>query len=115
MRVSEASAAGIPLAVDIREGHTRIAAEIFEHRDGLVFLDIGWCDPLRSFHAAHLLEGEEQGHGPWTIGGYTIREIEIGSDEYDEWLEWKAAAREQGGCEREAGREYARQEFPGTV
>lgn len=49
---------GIPLQIELPRGNYRLIAELIEHPKGWLFADVGWCDPLCSWHPFHLVEGE---------------------------------------------------------
>lgn len=61
-----------PLALRFADGSEKIIAECFPHPKGLLYLDIFWHQNTPN-EAAHLLEGELSGEGPWKIGGCVIR------------------------------------------
>lgn len=112
----KSSERGTPLLVDLGDDHRRVAAEIFRHANGIVFMDIGWCAPMHSGHPAHLIEGEVTGDGPWMVGDIIIREIEASDPEMAEYRDWIAAREEamEDGlfCDRETAARYAASEFP---
>lgn len=109
--VVEQSAAGAGILVEI-DGMTRLAAHVFRHPDGLVFVDVGWCDPLASFHAFHILAGRVEGVGPWRCGNATLRLLTEDDNEVLEWTSWQAYQAERGAnCTREAALQNARQVF----
>ena len=89
MTPTEAIEKGKGLLIEIRFDNLRPIAELMSFKEGWVFADIGWAAPLNTSHPFHLLEGEIEGEGPWTIGKYEIREIEKDDPEWTEWNEWR--------------------------
>ncbi len=61
-----------PLMVRFADGSKRLIAAAFLHPRGLIFLDLYWhlSTPQR---AAHLIEGEVRGEGPWRVGDALVR------------------------------------------
>jgi hypothetical protein len=61
-----------PLVVRFADGTKRLVAAAFPHPRGLIYLDTYWhrSTPDR---AAHLIEGELRGEGPWRVGDAVVR------------------------------------------
>ncbi len=108
MTLQQAIDEGCRLAVGVMRDHERLAAEVYIVDDGVVFLDVGWSEPLPSMPRAHHMPGEVTGSGPWTVGNWTIREIDPETDlEYvDEWDRWIHYRSETNGT-REVGATFA--------
>lgn len=88
MELTEARARGLPLVIDLGDGNERLMAEVFPHPDGIVFADIGWPDSTG--HPFHVVAGELQGDGPWTIGRHEIRIAFDGERLFADWTRWQA-------------------------
>lgn len=87
----------------------RLVAELYRLAGGgLVFLDIGWADPLNPGHPEHRLP-EADGGGPlaWKVGEFVIRVIvpSVEPELVREWGLWREV-RERLNASREAGRTY---------
>lgn len=95
----------VPLVIELPVGGTRVIAEVFERDDGIVFADIGYCDPLYSGHPFHVVTGEITGTGPWKIGNATIRAATAEEGYFDEWQDWRIARDDTKGCTRELARQ----------
>lgn len=108
MTLQEAINAGRRLAVAVSRGFEVQAAELYLVEGGLVFLDVGWSEPIPGSFRAHYMAGEVDGTGPWTVGDWRIREVDPETDpEYvEEWERWQAYKAETNGT-RERGAEYA--------
>lgn len=108
MKLEQAISEGRRLAVAVMRDMERQAAEVYIVDDGVVFLDVGWSEPIPSMPRAHYMRGEIEGEGPWTVGSWTIREVDPETDpEYlEEWGRWLAFQAETGGT-RKAGAAYA--------
>lgn len=96
--------------IEVRKNVVRVVAEIFDHPDGIVFVDIGFCDPMFSGHPFHLVEGELSGTGPWKVGTATIRIALPDEDLYLEWRGWRTAKKVHG-CTRELAAAGVAKEF----
>lgn len=109
MRLEQAISEGRRLAVAVSRGFEVLAAEVYITEDGVAFLDVGWSEVMPSSFRAHYMAGEVGGAGPWTVGSWTIREVDPETDpEYvDEWDRWEEFREETNGT-RERGAEYAR-------
>ena len=61
-----------PLVLRHPDGREQLIAAGFEHPRGLLYFDLYWHQqtPLQ---AAHLIEGELRGNGPWRVGDARIR------------------------------------------
>jgi hypothetical protein len=61
-----------PLVLLDPDGKKQLVAACFPHPRGLIYLDLYWhlSTPDR---AAHLIEGELRGEGPWRAGNTVIR------------------------------------------
>lgn len=105
MNLYDADRQGLPLVVDLGE-ERRVVAHVFPHPDGVVFAEPGWCEPLRSFHAFHVLEGTLAGAGPWQIGSYQFSVMEEEDDLVLDWLAW-ANAPKPDYCSREKAEQAA--------
>lgn len=108
MTLDQAISEGRRLAVAVMRDHERQAAEIYIVDGGVVFLDVGWSEPLPPMPRAHYMAGEIEGEGPWRVGSWTIREVDPETDpEYlEEWGRWLAFQTETGAT-RTAGAAYA--------
>jgi hypothetical protein len=106
------SEAGAGFEVDPGDGEPRLAAHVFKHPRGVVFVEAGWCIPMSTKHNYHLLEGEIEGEGPWRVGPATFTEITE-----DSYLaqDWAASVRYEVAsetCSRELAAQIAAREFP---
>lgn len=103
-----------PVVIHVRDGITRVVAEIFPHADGIVFADIGFCDPLYSGHPFHLVEGELEAavdmRNEWTIGASTIRVPDKHESYTREWGNWMLAKKDFE-CTRELARKGIEADF----
>lgn len=108
MRLQEAIDQGRRLAVAVSRGFEVLAAEVYILESGVVYLDPGWSDPMPSSFRAHYMSGEVGGTGPWTVGGWVIREVDPETDpEYiEQWQRWESF-KEETNATRERGAEYA--------
>ena len=84
-----------PLVLRDPQGHEKIIAAAFRHPRGLLYLDLYWH--LSTPHeAAHLLEGELRGEGPWRIAEYRLRVLGCHNtdphlaDDFAAWKEYLA-------------------------
>jgi hypothetical protein len=61
-----------PLVVRFANGTKHLVAAAFPHPRGMIYLDLYWHrrTPER---AAHLIEGELRGEGPWRVGDAVVR------------------------------------------
>lgn len=61
-----------PLVLRDPNGDEKLIAACFRHPRGLLYLDLYWhlSTPRE---AAHLIEGELRGEGPWRIGDHRLR------------------------------------------
>ncbi len=61
-----------PLVIRFSGNREKVVARAFPHPRGLVYLDLFWhlSTPDK---AAHLIEGELKGEGPWRLGDVRIR------------------------------------------
>lgn len=80
-----------PLVVRFSDGREKVVARAFPHPRGLVYLDLFWhlSTPDR---AAHLVEGELRGEGPWRVGDVTLRVLgchHIDPHLQAQFLSWK--------------------------
>lgn len=108
MTLQDAIQQRLPLAVAVMRDHERLAAEVYFTDDGVVFLDIGWNEPAASSFRAHHMAGTVSGGGPWTVGDWTIREVdpETDDDYVRELNRWQQV---NGGASREQGAAFASQ------
>jgi len=110
-KLTQASAAGEPIQV-LAGGAWRIAMHVFEHPQGVVFVEPGWCNPeLAGKFYFHLVHGEETGDGPWEVGGVRFERIPEQTDQIREWADAKDYEAKYGACRREAAEKTAAQEF----
>ncbi|HIE55712.1 MAG TPA: hypothetical protein EYP90_11120, partial [Chromatiaceae bacterium] len=61
-----------PLVIRFRDNREKVVARAFPHPRGVLYLDLFW-HLKKPREAAHLLEGELRGVGPWRIGNAVIR------------------------------------------
>jgi len=61
-----------PLVVRFADGTKRLIAAAFPHPRGLIYLDLYWHRSTPQ-QAAHLIEGELCGAGPWRVGESLVR------------------------------------------
>lgn len=111
MTLEQAIQAGHRLVIEIDQDMQRLAAEVFVVPGGVVFLDVGWPEPLAP-PRAHTMAGTIQGDGPWRVGDWTIRALDDANPrERDEWARWqrnRRAAEAYGlATDRAAGAAYA--------
>ena len=61
-----------PLVLRHPDGTEKLVAACFTHPQGLLYLDLYWhrSTPQR---AAHLIQGEVRGEGPWRVGDARLR------------------------------------------
>ncbi len=81
----------VPLVIRSGDGRKRLMAECFPHPQGLIYLDPFWHRKTPA-EAAHLVQGELKGDGPWKIGDQVISVVgcqgtdpEL-SEEASQWL-----------------------------
>jgi len=78
------------------DGMQRMAVACFTHPKGVVFVDIGYDDPMLSFHPFHLLEGAaleyDEPTDSWNIGGVMLTRAPEDSLERRDYDRWKAQA-----------------------
>jgi len=115
MTLQQAIKEGRRLVVAIDYGVERLAAQVYVVQTGIVFLDLGWPEPLAP-PRAHYMAGPIEGDGPWKVGDWRIRELDQDDpDETQEWQRWeenRRQAEEYGlATDRAAGAEYARREI----
>lgn len=108
MTLQQAIDEGRILAVGVMRDMERLASEVYIVDDGVVFLDIGWSEPLPPLPRAHYMQGEITGDGPWDVGSWRIREVDPDTDpeyleEWDRWLWFK----DETGATRDNGAIYA--------
>lgn len=89
MKLRDAIAQRLPLAIRLAEDNDRPMAEAFVVPGGLAFADIFWNEGLGR-HPFHLVEGEISGEGPWKVGAAEVRQIDHGDPRADEWNRWMA-------------------------
>ena len=101
-----------PVMIHVRKNIDRVIAEIFPHKDGIVFADLGFCDPLNSGHPFHLVEGEltAVGKNKWKVGKATIRVPAPDESFYQEWVNWMVA-KKNFVCTRELARKGIEADF----
>jgi hypothetical protein len=99
-----------PVVIRVRENIERVIAEIFEHPDGIIFADVGYCAPLYSGHPFHLVEGKVTGNGPWKVGKATIRTATEDEVYFNEWRKW-LIAKERFNCTRDVAKDGAEADF----
>lgn len=85
----EAIIKGKPLSIEISFDNHRPLAELMKFEAGWVFADIGWAEPTNPSHPFHLIKGELEGEGPWTIGKYEITVMEDANPGLIFWKEWQ--------------------------
>jgi len=61
-----------PLMVQWSDGHKQLIAAAFPHARGLLYFDPFWHQSTPQ-KAAHVIEGELTGEGPWRIENAVIR------------------------------------------
>lgn len=61
-----------PLVLRAPDGVEKVIACAFTHPKGLLFLDLFWHHSSPD-KAAHLIEGNISGEGPWKVGNHVIR------------------------------------------
>lgn len=61
-----------PLVLRNPQGEEKVVAACFRHPQGLLYLDLFWHQSTPD-KAAHVIEGELRGEGPWRVGDYRIR------------------------------------------
>lgn len=88
MKLDEAIAAGLPLAVRSEDAGDRIMAAAFAVSGGVWFADVYWRHATS--HAFHFLRGEVSGTGPWYVGDAEIRVIDHGDPRAGELNRWQA-------------------------
>ena len=95
-----------PLVIDVDgDGeNVRVIAEVFDHAEGIVFADIGFCRLDHPGHPYHIVEGELSGDGPWEVGNAKIFTIDDSNDLFFDWYEWEQN-KERVGCTREVARQ----------
>ncbi|HHH12981.1 MAG TPA: hypothetical protein ENJ98_01980 [Thiolapillus brandeum] len=80
-----------PLVVRYADGREQVVARAFPHPRGLVVLDLFWHQSTPD-RAAHLLEGELTGEGPWRVGKAVIRVLGCHHTDphlQEQFLPWK--------------------------
>lgn len=83
-----------PLVIRFGDGSEKVVAHCFPHPRGLLYLDLFWhqSSPAR---AAHLVEGELNGEGPWKVGDAVIRVLGCHNtdphlqDQFTPWREYQ--------------------------
>jgi hypothetical protein len=81
-----------PLALRCQNGTRKVIAACFPHPRGLLYLDLFWHRHTPR-EAAHLIDGELQGEGPWKIGGCVISVLGCHHTDPDlaaPYAEWRA-------------------------
>jgi hypothetical protein len=89
-----------PLALRCPDGTRKVIAACFPHPRGLLYLDLYW-HRLTPAEAAHLLDGEVSGEGPWKIGGCVISVLGCHNTDPDlaaPFAEWRAYLESDGGA-----------------
>jgi len=99
-----------PVVIHVREGVERVVGEIFEHPDGIVFADVGYCAPMQSGHPYHVVEGTVTGDGPWKVGKAEIRIATDAEVYFEEWRQW-ILAKNKFKCSRDEAREEIEADF----
>ena len=82
----------------------RVAAEVFRRHEGILVVDSGWSDPMRSTHDFHILEVTAQGVGQqnftgssvpdferrlfWKIGPHRFAQMLDTDEQVDSWITW---------------------------
>ena len=61
-----------PIVLRHPDGREQLVAACFPHPAGLLYLDLYWHQSTPK-EAAHLIEGELRGEGPWRIGDTRLR------------------------------------------
>lgn len=111
MDLIAASEAGQAFEVQVGDGPIRIAAYVFRHPKGVVFVEAGWCDLMGTKFYYHLIQGEPQGEGPWTLGPAKFAVIDETSNLVEIWAYMKEQEKDNPNCTREKAHEIAMQEF----
>ena len=63
-----------PLVLRHPDGREELIAAAFPHPRGLLYLDLYWHRSTPR-QAAHLVEGELRGEGPWRVGEHRLRTL----------------------------------------
>lgn len=87
-----------PLVIRFPDGSEQVVCRAFPHPRGVLYLDLFWHLKTPS-EAAHLLEGELNGEGPWRVGGAVIRLLGCANTDphlQEQFLPWKAYLEEKG-------------------
>ncbi len=61
-----------PLVLRHPDGREQLVAACFSHPAGLLYLDLYWHQSTPK-QAAHLIEGDLRGEGPWRVGDARLR------------------------------------------
>ena len=61
-----------PLVLREADGSEKLVAAAFRHPRGLLYLDLYWHLSTPD-EAAHLIDGELRGNGPWRVGDHRLR------------------------------------------
>jgi hypothetical protein len=77
-----------PLIIAVARDIVRVVADIFDHEDGIVFVDTGWNSELLTTHPFHVVGGKITGNSPWKVGSAIIQTIDDSNDLFFEWYEW---------------------------
>ena len=98
-----------PLALRCPDGTRKVIAACFPHSRGLLYLDPFWHRRTPR-EAAHLIEGELQGEGPWKIGTCVISVLGCHGTDPDlaaAYAQWRAYLESDEGADY-PGREQIR-------
>ena len=87
-----------PLVVRFPDGSEKVVARAFPHPLGAVYLDLFW-HLRKPDEAAHLLEGELRGEGPWRVGEVVIRVLGCANTDpqlQEQFQPWKSYLEQEG-------------------
>ncbi len=87
-----------PLVIRFADGREKVVAACFPHPRGLLYLDLFWHQTSPD-KAAHLIDGEFSGDGPWRVGDARIRVLGCHHTDphlQDQFAPWQAYLQERG-------------------
>jgi len=104
-----------PLVLSIPGGGHRLIDQVFAAPGGIVVVEAGWSDPLRSHHADHFIEGEVfEEPGGWRIGDFYLWPLEDDDEEHLRvaWIEWEQIMKgKPKAARRKAAADYVRRDL----
>ena len=80
-----------PLIIRFSQEEEKVVARAFSHPLGLVYLDLFWHRSTPN-KAAHLIQGQLQGEGPWRVGDARIRVLGCASTDphlQEQYIPWR--------------------------